>query len=152
MKQFLFTATLAVTIVLTLGASQVLAQDAPEAVPVTVTGVNYGLLVTLAKDQVDGADKTCAALNALKVTEAKDADGEVIEELAGKTLHYLPNKASMALLMGKENRDKTVTVKGSFFKDAAVLAVSSFEVTEDDDEFGEFDELPIQSMSNQQIL
>jgi len=153
MKKFAVAATLAVAVVFAFSAVQVLAQDAPKAVPVTVTGVNYGLLATLAKDEVEGADETCAALNALKVKEAKDADGNVIEELKGKTLHYLPNKAGSALLMGKDNRGKTVTVEGKLFADAAVLAVDSFEAAAGgDDEFGDFDELPIQSMSNQQIL
>jgi len=150
MKKAIVALVLAVSIVLTLGIARVAARETPDAVPVTVSGVNYGLLATFAKEELEEADETCAALNALKVTEAKDADGKVIEDLKGKTLHYLPSRAGAALLLGEKHRDQTVDVHGGLYPDAGILAVDGFTV--DDDPFGQFPELPIQSMSNQAVI
>jgi hypothetical protein len=150
MKKSLLALTLAVLVAVAAGVPVLAADEAPASVAVTVTGTNYNLLGTLAKDQVAEADSAYAGLNALKVTEAKDADGKAIEGMAGKTLHYLASKAAKDLMVGEANQGKTVTVKGKVFTDACALLVESFEVSGgEDDEWGD---LPVGTMSQQQIL
>lgn len=150
MKKSLLALTLAALVAIAAGAPVLAADEAPASVAVTVTGTNYNLLGTLAKDQVAEADSALAGLNALKVTEAKDADGKAIEGLAGKTLHYLPSKSAKDLITGEANQGKTVTVKGKLFTDAGSLLVESFEgAAGDDDDWGD---LPVGTMSQQQIL
>jgi len=104
------------------------AQDeaAPKGVSVTVTGVNYCLLDALAKDKAGDANPNYAVLNALRVQEALGADG-AIEDLVGKTLHYVPTKESEPLLVGQENQGLSFTVRGLWFKDACALLVESYE-------------------------
>lgn len=153
MKKHITLTAVAIALILAIGSARVRA-EAPEAVTVTVTGVNYALIDALAKGEAP-ASEALAKLNALQVTEAKNADGEVLDGLAGKTLHYLPTKAAAALIVGEEHQGATVSVEGKLFVKASVLAVSSFEVVTDaggDDEFGDFGELPVNSMSNQPVL
>jgi hypothetical protein len=152
MKKIVFTACTVLALVLTAGVS--LAQDeAPKGVAATITGENICLLKTYGEGAEAG--EGVADLNALKVTSATDADGKAIEGLEGKVLSYVPTKAAQALLKGEENAGKTVTVKGTLFKDANVLNVASFEATtaaaEGDFDLN-FDELPVQTMSQQQVL
>ncbi len=133
-------------------------QAAPEAavsVAVTITGKNYCLLCALAKGDVVGATHPFAKLNALKVTEAKGADGKVLAQLAGKTLHYLPNKNAEALLSGDTHAGKDLTITGRLFLAESTLAVESFKVKggpveiEWDEGWGE---LPVGTLSTQQAL
>lgn len=125
MKKNALIALLAVVTILSLGLFAVQAQEAetPKAIGVTITGVNYGLLNTLAKDELAVANDSAAQLNALKVTVAKDGEGNEIADLAGKTLHYLHVKPAEAAMTGEANRGKELTITGSLFKNESALLV-----------------------------
>lgn len=125
-------------------------EEGPKGVKVTVTGTNYCLLSTLAADAMAEADANFALLNALKVTEALDADGNAVEGMAGKTLHYVPTKAAQELLVGEANQGATVTVTGTVYVDAASIVVESFTAAAGGDD--DWDELSIGSMSGQAVL
>jgi hypothetical protein len=125
---------LAVAAVAPLAVAQ---DDAAKGVAVTLKGINYNLVEALAK----GTTAT-AEVNALKVSEATGADGAAIDALKGKTVHYLATEA------GKDNANKTVTVKGTLFADANAILVESFEAEGGD----EWDELDVNSLSGQQVL
>ena len=86
--------------------------------------MNVCLLGTLAPgaEAVAGMEK----LNALKVTEALDAEGKAIEGMAGRVLVYVPVKAAADLVSGDANAGKSVTVNGKLFKAAGALVVESF--------------------------
>ena len=101
------------------------AQDnsAEQPVPVKVTGVNYKLMTAFAKD--GEADAAYGSLNALKITTAVGVDGKSIENLAGKTLYYVPTKTATPLLNGEEG--KTVTVQGKLFIGANAIIVETIE-------------------------
>ncbi len=160
MKKFLIAAMITAILVLPFGLHIGFAADHEETgVAITVTGVNYCLLCNLAEDEVAGADADYAKLNGLKVREAVNADGESVEELKGKTLHYLATKDGKELLTGDANRDKVIVVEGTLYKNANALAVKSFEiadgeVAEGDDDWGwdDWDDLPVGSMSGQPVL
>lgn len=122
------------------------AAEAPACVAVTVTGENYCLITALAADQAENALPACRAL---KVAEAKDADGNDIASLKGKTLHYLPTKAAEALLTGSDGQ---VSVVGKLYESANVLSVESFEAVAAAGAVDEWDELPTTTLSGQQVL
>lgn len=144
--------TAAIALALTFAVVGVQAEDAaaeaPKGVAVTVTGSNYCLLCGLAADKAEDAPEATKHLNGLLVTEVLDADGTAIEGVAGKTLHYVPTKSAEALLVGEENADAVVTVKGTYFADANAIVVDSFEASAGD----EWDDLPIGGLSGQQVL
>lgn len=136
---------------LSLAGGIALAQGgANTAVKVTVTGENFNLLGTLSKEDLATADPAYAKLNALRVTEAKDADGKDIPELKGVTLHYLPNKKGEELYANDKNVGKKVTVTGRLYKQEHVLAVESFSVSAATGT--DFLELPVGSQSGKQVL
>lgn len=160
MKKIALIGLLAAAMLLTYSVSTVLAQESagageaaaeakpPESVGVTVVGQNYCLLQALAKSEMAGANSAYALLNGLKVTEAKDVDGNALPEFVGKTLHYLPNKAGEPLLVGEQLQGKQVTIIGKLFKNESVLLVETFEAEGGDD----WDELPVGKMSGLQVL
>ena len=154
MKKIAFVAMLVVAVLLSYSLPIVIAQESAEEAPpasvgVTIVGQNYCLLGTLAKDEMPGANAAYALLNGLKVAEAKDVDGNVLADLVGKTLHYLPNKAGEPLLVGEQNQNKKVTLIGKLFKNESALLVESFEAEGGDDDW---DELPVGAMSGLQVL
>jgi hypothetical protein len=120
-----------VAVALGIGVSGVLAQDspakAPEAVDVTITGVNHGLLSSLAKGETASANGALAQMNVLKVTEAKMKDGAAIAELAGKTLYYVPSKTADSVITGERLRGKIVTINGRLFKEECAILVGEIQ-------------------------
>lgn len=145
----------ALVLALGLGAAVSAEDAAEEAVAVKVTGVNYCVLCTLAKgaEAAAGFEK----LNALKVTEALDADGNAIEGMAGKTLLYVPVKAAAELISGEANAGKTVTVTGKLFKCSGALVVESFSAADGaaadaGDGLDEWDTIGTTTMSKQAVI
>ena len=124
MKKVLVSAVVAMAAVMVFGVVVSAQTAGEEAVAVKVTGANVCLLGTYAPgaEAVAGMEK----LNALKVTEALDADGKAIEGLAGRVLVYVPVKAAADLISGEANAGKSVTVNGKLFKAAGALVVESF--------------------------
>jgi len=154
MKKVMMVGLLALAMAISYGVSGVFAQDAkaPESVGVTITGTNFGLLSTLAKSEAASANGALAQMNALKVKEAKSADGNAIAELAGKTVFYLPTKAADSLLSGEAYRGKTVTIIGKLFKAENALLVEEVQ-SEDGDAGGDsWDSLPVGKKSQLQVL
>lgn len=131
------------------------AAAAGKGVAVTVTGECVNLLKTVAGEDAE-ADNTYGALNALKVSEITDADGNALEGV--KLLHILPTASAAAVLNADDGT--TVTVKGQLFKDCLTLQVDEVEddATADaggDDSFDGFDdwdEIGITTMSQQAII
>ncbi len=155
MKKYVMVAVIAAMAVVGagLGAGIALAQDeAPKPVGVTLTGENYCLLCTLAKSEVANASAAYAHLNALKVTEAKDVEGNELSELVGKTVHYLPSKSCEDLMVGEKYAGKTVKVIGKLFKNENAVLVETVEVENGDDGDDDWDELPVGKMSGLQVL
>ena len=149
MKKYGLVALLAVAMLVGYGVSTVRAQDAPpESVGVIITGVNYGLLATLSKEDLAGANAGFAQLNGLKVTEAKDVEGNEIADLVGKTLHYLPVKAAEPIMVGEQSQGKEIKIIGRLFKNESAILVEEFEADDADD----WDDLPVGSMSGLQVL
>ena len=126
------------------------AEAKPAGVPVTLTGKNYCLLSTLAKEAMSDANSSLASMNALEVTSAKNEAGEEMEGLKGVTLHYLPSKAAEPLLLGETNQGKTVTVKGTLFQAASSVLVVSFEAAAGGD--GEWDDIDVGGLSGQPVI
>lgn len=136
MKKYALIGLLAVTMLLTYGASVGFAQDegaeapaakAEEPKAVTLTGINYCLLETLAKEEMAEANSTYSMMNGLQVTTATDIDGNEIPELVGQTIHYLPNKAGEPLLAGEQYQGSEAKVIGKWYKKANAILVESFE-------------------------
>ncbi len=100
---------------------------------VTLTGTNYCLLQTYAKDEAAGADPDLAKLNALKVTAAEDIDGEPLEGLVGKTVYYVPNDTAQPLLIDEILQGKTLTVVGVLRVDQRAIIVETIEGIDDED-------------------
>lgn len=149
-KTILVAMAFALTTMTMLPAAKAADEAAPAGIQVTLVGTNYNLLGALAADQAAEAKPEYAAINALKVSEATDAEGNAHEALKGKTIHYLPSKAAEALMAGADNAGKTVTVKGTLFADANAILVESFEAAEGGGD--EWDELDVNSLSGQQVL
>ncbi len=128
-----------------------------EGVPVTVTGQNVNLVSTLYGEDAPESD-----VNALKVTEVLDADGNAIEGYDGTLLHYLPGDAAAGLMTGDANADKVVTITGVLYASAQAIAITDFEVevaadTNGDDAPFDWDdddwpETPVTSPSGQQVI
>ncbi|HOV33181.1 MAG TPA: hypothetical protein PLX23_07455, partial [Candidatus Hydrogenedens sp.] len=124
-------------------------ENADQPVGVTITGQNVGLFETLAKGSTASANAAIAQLNVLKVTEAKDVDGKALDDLKGKVVYYLPTKEADSLITGNQMRGKTVTIIGKFFKQANAILV---ETIEGDDSGDDFNNLPVGSKSQLQVL
>jgi len=150
MKKVAILGLLALAMVFSYGVSGVFAQDAkaPEAVGVTVTGVNYGLLSSLAKGEAASANGALAQMNALKVTEAKTADGAAIAELAGKTLYYVPSKTADSVITGGELRGKNVTILGKLFKNESAILVEKVEAEDGEIGLDDLEMMPKGDKSN----
>jgi hypothetical protein len=152
MKKVALAAVLAV--VLSYGVSVSMAQEdgevkAPESVDAELSGVNIGLLSTLAKDEVVGAPEPFAQMNVLKVESAIDiANGEEIAEVKGKILYYVPVEDAAPLLAGEGSRNKQVKVVGKLFKNERAILVEIFEAEGAD----EWDELPVGNQSGLAVL
>lgn len=117
----------------TLGASEAarVAKDegAPVGVTVTVTGLNYCVEAELKLiSETDAEAALDKYRHALKVDEAKDADGKSIDTMKGWTLFYLYSDEATPLLTDKKYHNKQVTVKGTLYKDERVLKVTSVEL------------------------
>ncbi len=99
---------------------------APKGVEMSVTGVNYCLETTvkntLAECRVE------RARHVLKVTEAKDADGKVVADMKGWTLHYLYSFTSAVLSNDAKFRGKEVTITGTVYRDERVIDVKKIEM------------------------
>ena len=132
------------------------ADDAAKPVSVQVTGMNVNLSKTLCGEEAPELDATYGGLNALIVKEALDADGKAIEGMVGKMLHYLPLATASKLMAGEENAGKGVTVKGLLYKDAMVIGVKEFTVeaaaAAGGDDWDDWDELGVKTMSQQQVI
>ena len=154
MKKALWISVFAVALGLCMGAV-VSAQDAEQPVAATVTGLNYNVLSTLAKD-AEAADPALAKLNALKVTEAVGADGKPVDALKGKTLYYVPVKAAAALIAGDANAGKTVAITGKVLAGSNAIIVESFEVKADGGAAAgggdEWDQIGVKTMSQQAVI
>lgn len=151
MKKYVWTAiAAALALAMTLPVANAADEAAAAGIQVTLKGVNYNLLGELAADKAADAKPEYATINALKVTEATDAEGNAHEALKGKTIHYLPSKSAEALMAGADNAGKNVTVKGTLFVDANAILVESFEAGEGGGD--EWDELDVNSLSGQQVL
>lgn len=124
-------------------------ENADQPVGVTITGQNVGLFETLAKGSTASANAAIAQLNVLKVTEAKDVDGKALDDLKGKIVYYLPTKDADSLITGNQMRGKTVTIIGKFFKQANAVLI---ETIEGDDNGDDFNNLPVGSKSQLQVL
>lgn len=73
-----------------------------------------------------GAKSSCEGYghrHALKVENVTTADGAPIGELSGKTLHYLVNDESAALLNGDDFHEDRVKVTGRLFVQEQALEV-----------------------------
>ncbi|NLV45775.1 MAG: hypothetical protein GXY07_14900 [Candidatus Hydrogenedentes bacterium] len=147
-----------VTLALAWSVSVAAQDDAAKGISVQVTGKNVNLVKAVCGDEAQELDPALGAMNALVVTEAVDAEGKAVEGLAGKMLHYLPVASASKLISGEENAGKGVTVKGVLYKDAMVVAVKEFEVkaAEDaaagGDDWDDWDELEVKTMSQQQVI
>ena len=134
------------------------AEEAAKTVNVEVTGKNVNLIKALCGDAEQEKDAAFGGMNALMVKEVRDAEGNVVDGMAGKLLHYLPVASASALISGDDNAGKVVTVKGVLYKDALVIAVKEFEVqaadaaAADGDDWDDWDELGVTTMSQQQVI
>ena len=141
-----------VAVALGIGVSGVLAQDnpakTPDAVDVTITGVNHGLLSSLAKGTAASANGALAQMNVLKVTEAKMKDGAAIAELAGKTLYYVPSKTADSVITGGELRGKNVTILGKLFKNESAILVEKVEAEDGEIGLDDLEMMPKGDKSN----
>jgi hypothetical protein len=141
-----------VAVTLGIGVSGVLAQDSPaktpDAVDVTITGVNHGLLSSLAKGAAASANGVLAQMNVLKVTEAKMKDGAAIAELAGKTLYYVPSKTADSVITGERLRGKNITISGKLFKDVCAILVEEVQAEGGEVDAEEWETLPKGDKSN----
>lgn len=149
MKKLLAVTIAATAMLATFGVTAVLAQgqDVEKPIEVVVEGVNYCVLCELAKDDVAGANSAYATMNALKVGAALDKDNNLLSDLEGTTLHYLPTKQAEPLLIGEQHQGANVTVTGLYFKKANALKVVSYEAEETG-----FGSVPVGTKSNLQVL
>ncbi len=118
----------------------------------TVTGENYCLhcaLVMADKPDAECSPESCSY--ALKVKEAKDADGKVIEALNGATLHYISGDAAKTLKTDAGHFGKQVEVKGTVFIAERAIDVAEATIVADaggDDEFSDFDDFDFSAGGN----
>lgn len=125
---------------------------------VQITGKNANLVKAVCGDEPQDIDPALGGLNVLIVTEAFDAEGKPLTDLAGKMLHYLPVAAASKLIAGEENAGKVVTVKGILYKESMVVAVAEFEAKAAEgeaavgSEWDDWGEAPVKSPSQQQVI
>ncbi len=158
MKKIALVALLSVALLLSYGVSVGFAQDAAEEAPAAaesaepigakLTGTNYNLLKTYAKDEAAEANPSLALLNALKVTAAEDIDGNPLEGLVGKTVYYVPNAKAQGLLVAESMQDKEVVVIGMLHMAQRAIVVEMIEGASGD----EWDELGVGNMSQMPVL
>ncbi len=133
-----------------------LSASAQEGVQVQVTGKNVNFVKQMCGDKNPELDAKLGSMNVLVVTQVLDADGNAVEGLAGKVLHYLPVVGASKLIVGEDNLDKDISVKGVLYKDALVIGVQEFEVQSsgaaDAGDWDDWDELEIKTMSQQQVI
>lgn len=94
-------------------------EEAVKGIEVSVSGTNYCVGCTLGKS---GAASQCSAvghIHALKVKEAKTADGEVLKGLNGETLHYLYNVLGKEYTQGHHGEE--LTLHGTLYKSERIL-------------------------------
>ncbi len=130
----------------------VFADEAEQPVGVKITGINVGLIETLAKGENTSSNTAIAQLNGLKVSEAKDVDGKALDDLKGKIVYYLPTKSADNLISGDKMRGKEVTVIGKFFKGANAILVEEVQGGDVGAEEDMWDVLPIGKKSQIQEL
>ena len=135
MKKFALIVLLAVALVLSLSV-MVKAQDddaakevkKPKPINVTITGLNYVLLDALAADKKEEAPEALKNMTALKVNEVLNEEGEVMEELKGKTLYYLPTAEAEILYTDETLLEVPVLIAGMLFKDQNAILVDTAEM------------------------
>jgi hypothetical protein len=102
------------------------------------------------KPDAECSPETCSY--ALKVKEAKDADGNVIEGLAGKTLHYISGDAVKKLRTDSAMFGKQVELKGTVFMAECAIDVEEATLVADaggeKDEFADFDDFDFSAGGN----
>ncbi len=108
-------------------------EESTEPIGATLTGTNYNLLQSYAKDEAIGADPGLAKLNALRVTTAENIDGEPLESLVGKSVYYVPNDTAQHLLIDEMLQGKTLTVVGVLRVDQRAIIVETIEGIDDED-------------------
>jgi len=130
MNKVMIAALLTTMAIFVCGASAVSAQEvkAPAPVGVIVSGENFALLPALVKGETASANGALAQMNALKVQEAKTADGSALAELTGKTLFYLPTRTADILLTGETFRGKEVCVTGKLYRAENAVLVEKVEI------------------------
>ena len=158
MKKWILIAVAVVLTVMVVGEVNAAKGAADNAAVVTVTGKNYCLECNLRKANNVEKCSPDACTTALKVTEAKDADGNGLNRLTGQTLHYLKSDKSAPLTKDIKNYGKTFTIKGTVYFAERALDVASAEITvakkddakEDkgDDDFGDFDDFDFSAGGN----
>jgi hypothetical protein len=137
-------------ILFALSAPIALADD--NKVAATITGENYCLHCSLV--MVDTPDAECGpdtCSYALKVTEAKDAEGNAIDGLAGITLHYIGGDATKTLKTDAAHHGKQVEIKGTVFVAERAVDVSEATIVADaggSDEFSDFDDFDFSTGGN----
>lgn len=127
------------------------AEEAADTLAVEVTGLNVNMIETFCGGDAPVADAVFSGLNVLIVENLKTADGQNVEEMSGKPLHYLPVAASSGLISGKEYAGKKVTVKGKLYREARVIKVVEFEINEGGEDW-DFEESPAHSFSGVAVI
>ncbi|MCX8065496.1 MAG: hypothetical protein N3G21_10045 [Candidatus Hydrogenedentes bacterium] len=129
-----------------------LAEDVGQPIGVTITGTNVGLIETLAKGENVSTNTAIAQLNGLKVKEAKDVDGKVLEDLKDKIIYYLPTKSADNLISGDKTRGKEITIIGKLYKSANAILVEEVQGHDGGAEEDMWDVLPTGKKSQIQEL
>jgi len=101
---------------------------AKNTVQVTLTGKNYCIETALKKGGKAPKLGIDACRHALKVTEAKDADGNIIADMAGWTLYYLFSETSQPLSSDDQYFGKTVAISGMVYRNERALDVATVEL------------------------
>lgn len=130
----------------------IFAEDAGQPIGVTISGTNIGLIDTLAKGENASSNTAIAQLNALKVSEAKDVDGKVLDDLKDKIVYYLPTKSADNLISGDKMRGKEVTIIGKLYKYANAILVEEVQSSDGGSEEDMWDVLPTGKKSQIQEL
>lgn len=146
------TVAISVIVLAVLVLAPVFADETEQPVGVKITGINIGLIETLAKGENTSSNTVIAQLNALKVSEAKDVDGKAIDDLKGKIVYYLPTKSADNLISGDKMRGKEVTIIGKFFKGANAILVEEVQGNDAGAEEDMWDVLPTGKKSQIQEL
>lgn len=94
---------------------------------VAVVGTNYCLGCALKKEH--GAGAQCSIYghrHSLKVENARDASGNELAALKGRTLSYLENDKSEKLVKGEVFHGARVEVKGRLYERESLIEVTEF--------------------------